>query len=369
MRLTNSAPGGIAALNLGNTAKDWQLRIDGFDANKFSLFDATAVAYRLTVDGSGNVGIGTTSPAGKLHISSAGFLAPQLVLNQTISNDYSRISLRREGNQMWDIAANPDELNFFDNVGGVNTLRLQRFGQEVHVRGGLRVDTHELHDGTISNMLIFGPPGSVEGIGSKKTAGGNQYGLDFYTGGSSKMSITHSGFVGIGTSAPMDKLQVTGDLRIGTNNALSCIKNFYGSAIAGTCSSDLRFKQQITPFSNLLDKVTRLQPVHFYWRAEEFPTRHFGTEQSFGLIAQDVEAVLPELVATDEEGYRAVNYSKLPLLTLQAVKELKGEQDSLKAQNLVLQEQNATLQARLDKLEQTMRQLLEAAEKPSPKQP
>jgi hypothetical protein len=59
--------------------------------------------------------------------------------------------------------------------------------------------------------------------------------------------------------------------------------------------------------------------VHFFWRASEFPQKHFGTTQSYGLIAQDVEATLPELVTQDEQGYKQVDYSKLPLLTLQAV--------------------------------------------------
>jgi len=49
------------------------------------------------------------------------------------------------------------------------------------------------------------------------------------------------------------------------------------------------------------------------------------------LIAHDVETVLPELVATDVEGYKAVDYAKLPLLTIQAVKELKSENDALKS--------------------------------------
>ena len=80
----------------------------------------------------------------------------------------------------------------------------------------------------------------------------------------------------------------------------------------------------------MLDKVTALQPVHYFWRSDEFPDRHFGNSRSYGLIAQDVEEVLPELVATDSDGYKAIDYSKLPLLTIQAVKELKAENDSLK---------------------------------------
>lgn len=72
--------------------------------------------------------------------------------------------------------------------------------------------------------------------------------------------------------------------------------------------------------------------MYFYWRNEEFTARHFGAKQSFGLIAQEVEKVMPELVTEDEQGFKAVNYSKLPLLTLQAVKELKAENEGLKLQ-------------------------------------
>jgi hypothetical protein len=78
--------------------------------------------------------------------------------------------------------------------------------------------------------------------------------------------------------------------------------------------------------------------VHFYWRAAEFPDRHFGEAQTYGLIAQDVEQVFPELVVTGEDGFKAIDYSRLPLLTIQAVKELKAENDDLKAQNDALKE-------------------------------
>lgn len=80
----------------------------------------------------------------------------------------------------------------------------------------------------------------------------------------------------------------------------------------------------------------QLRPVHYYWRSAEFPARAFGQEQAFGLIAQEAEAVLPELVGADAEGYKTVNYTKLPLLLLQAVKDLKAENDALKEQNALL---------------------------------
>jgi len=144
-------------------------------------------------------------------------------------------------------------------------------------------------------------------------------------------------FLGLGTPGDAngiptatDRLQAFGDIRVGTSGTNGCLKNFAGTGIAGTCASDRRFKKNITPFSPVLDRLTGLQPVHYFWRSDEFPGRHFGNSENYGLIAQDVEQVLPQLVATDSDGYKAVDYSQLPLLTIQAMKELKSENDMLK---------------------------------------
>lgn len=169
--------------------------------------------------------------------------------------------------------------------------------------------------------------------------------------------------VGIGTASPQEALHVRGgDIRVGVGNT-GCLKNDNGVQIIGACSSDIRFKRDITPFANILPKLAQLQPVHFYWRAAEFPDKHFGDDQAYGLIAQEVEQVLPELVLQDAHGYRLVNYGKLPLLTLQAIKELKAENDTLKTQNAHLHEQtealkkaNAAIEARLAALEKLLQQ-------------
>jgi hypothetical protein len=151
------------------------------------------------------------------------------------------------------------------------------------------------------------------------------------------MSIGPDGNVGINmpldvngnATAALDRLQVSGDLRVGTSGTNGCLRDFNGNSIAGICSSDRRLKKDITPFGPVLKKFTALQPVHYFWRTVDYPERHFGTSQAAGLIAQDVEQVLPELVETDPIGFKAVNYSLLPLFTIQAVKELKAESDDL----------------------------------------
>jgi endosialidase-like protein len=175
------------------------------------------------------------------------------------------------------------------------------------------------------------------------------------------MVILPSGDVGIGTGFDVnglptvtDKLQVVGDIRVGTSTTNGCVKRFDGTPLAGTCASDRRFKKDIAPFGSVLNQLTALQPVHYFWRAEDFPTRHFGNTRSYGLIAQDVEQVLPELVAVDGDGYKAVDYSELPLLTIQAVKELKTENDALKQRMVEVD----SLKQRVAELERMIADLL-----------
>src|SRR3954468_8885593 len=106
------------------------------------------------------------------------------------------------------------------------------------------------------------------------------------------MAITAAGDVGTGTTldgngfpTAADKLQMFGDVRVGTTGTNGCLKNFAGTGIAGTCASDRRFKKDTTPFRPVLTQLAALQPVHYFWRAEEFPDRHFGDAQAYGLIA------------------------------------------------------------------------------------
>ena len=147
-----------------------------------------------------------------------------------------------------------------------------------------------------------------------------------FTGLAERMRITDVGNVGINTTTPLDRLHVHGEVRV-----LNCVKNDAGTGIAGVCPSDRRLKRDITSFSAVLQSVAALRPVHYYWRATEFPERHFGDGRTYGLIAQEVEEVLPELVVTNPDGYKAVDYGKLPLLTVQAIKELKAENDALQS--------------------------------------
>ena len=64
---------------------------------------------------------------------------------------------------------------------------------------------------------------------------------------------------------------------------------------------------------------------------KSFPQRNFPDTRQIGLIAQDVEKVLPELVHTDSDGYKSLSYDKLTAVLVEAVKELKAQNEKLQA--------------------------------------
>jgi hypothetical protein len=154
------------------------------------------------------------------------------------------------------------------------------------------------------------------------------------------------GSVGIGTETPRDELEVSGEVRVA-----NCVKNAAGTQIAGTCPSDERLKTNIEPFPPLLSQLVRLQPVHFDWRAAEYPDYHFGSSRGYGLIAQQVEQMFPELVSMDGNGFKAVNYSELPLFLLEAIRELDAQNQSIQEHYKSQLEQNRNLESRIAALE------------------
>jgi hypothetical protein len=91
-------------------------------------------------------------------------------------------------------------------------------------------------------------------------------------------------------------------------------------------SSDKRLKDNLKPIENSLDKVSKLSGYEFDWNDKQKTYKG----HDIGVVAQEVEEVLPELVATREDGYKAVKYEKIVSLLIEAIKELKEEIEELK---------------------------------------
>jgi len=177
-----------------------------------------------------------------------------------------------------------------------------------------------------------------------------------------------NGRVGIGTSTLTYALNVAG----GDVNTTSGGYRDAGSCVAGTCASDARLKKDIRYLSRSLDTITALRPARFSWRkkvlADHGLPPHSGT--GAGLIAQDVEQVLPHLVKTGKKGFKKVVYGlELQMHMIQAIKELKANNNTLKSENetlkstldsktaalkTALDSRTAALNARYDRLEKKL---------------
>jgi len=139
--------------------------------------------------------------------------------------------------------------------------------------------------------------GAIEGVGATIT-------------GSTQLTS-----LGIGTAAS----GTTGEIR-----ATNEITAYY--------SSDVALKENITTIENALSKINSLRGVEFDWTQEHIESRggedgYFVRKHDTGIIAQDVEKVLPEIVAQRADGYKGVKYEKLMGLVIQAIKELSSKMD------------------------------------------
>lgn len=132
------------------------------------------------------------------------------------------------------------------------------------------------------------------------------------------MAILENGNIGMGTLVPTVRLQVNGDI--------------IANSIAG--SSDIRFKTNIRSVENALEKVKALRGVYFNWNQKAFPNKDFSDKTELGFIAQEVEKVLPEVVIKDKtpDEYRSVKYDKVVALLVEAIKEQQSQIDSLTIQ-------------------------------------
>ena len=128
------------------------------------------------------------------------------------------------------------------------------------------------------------------------------------------MTITSAGDVGIGTTAPSEKLDV--------NGAIKC------NSVTET--SDYRLKENIKPLENTLDKIKNLKPVSYNLKEDK--------KYDEGLIAHEVQELFPSVVTGNKDGkkedgsdlYQSIDYSRLVIHLTKAVQELSAEVESLK---------------------------------------
>jgi hypothetical protein len=140
----------------------------------------------------------------------------------------------------------------------------------------------------------------------------------------------------------------TGDVGIGTTDPAGYKLYVNGAAYAtgGWQPSDARLKTNLQPIQDALGKVLRLEGLSFLWRTQEYPDRGLPEGRHYGLVAQDVEQVLPEVVKKGSDGEKAVAYSELIPVLVESIKQLKAETDELRTENQALRERLDALEIR-----------------------
>lgn len=95
--------------------------------------------------------------------------------------------------------------------------------------------------------------------------------------------------------------------------------------------SDVRYKENVEPLEDSIGKIMSLTAMKYDYKAASFPNKNFSSRKQIGLMAQSVEKVLPELVATDNDGYKAINYAHLTPVLADAIKQLTKKIEVLEA--------------------------------------
>jgi hypothetical protein len=312
---------------------------------------STTLVARVTVLGeSGNVGIGTTSPAsvGSYRVLDIQGSSGGMMYLSSNGLDGGRI-YGNSGGLTYDATA----ANHIWYTPGGERMRISSAGNvgigttapdtPLSSARGIVINSGASND--VQIRMQNNGTGSAGSDGGLLSISGSQMylwnyeasNLIFGTNNSERMRIDSSGNIGIGTTSISYRVDISGDARIlsgslGVGVAPNATDGRIDASndIVAYSTSDQRLKENVTPIENALEKVKTLTGVEFDWK-EETAHVHGYHGHDVGIIAQDVQAVLPEAVRTNDSGYLSVRYEKMIALLIEANKEQQNQIDELKA--------------------------------------
>jgi hypothetical protein len=302
----------------------------------------------LTVLKNGNMGLGTSTPSlssggAGLHLQNNA--TTQLRLQSTISN--VGIELKSLSGNLLELgASNSSEFFVYDRTANLSRLLINSAGN-VGVGTITPAEKMEVIAGSGTCRLVIG---SRSAFGAAALDFVSDYGL---------ANKWRPGYISSG-----DASSFTGKLEFYTNGTGAANKNgsvkglevrngvAYTATGAVSSFSDGRLKKNVKDFSDGLNVIDQIQPVSFQYNADApFPT----DQTQVGVVAQDLEKAAPYMVhQTEHNGMNDIRYvdnQAYTFLLINAVKELKKQNEELQKQNEVFQKQNESLLRRVEKLE------------------
>jgi hypothetical protein len=389
LTLNGSSPTGYPTISLINTINPSEWHIWPIDAGDLRIRDDTNSLDVMTFDqGTGRVGIGTTGPTYDLDVSGNGRFTSDLVVQGDVGigdttpnkplevKGVARVSRIGYDQNYIDIESPStyqrisSSNNLLIDSGGI--LSLQPTGGYVGI--GIDPPLYDLDvsgTGYFSNAIGVGvDPSSTYSIYANN---GRAYGIRAHgstmggrfedSGGTSRTYAAYGNYgiytnlgsmnyflgdVGIGITSPTVALDVSGAGEFTSSVTASA---FY-------YSSDKELKMDVKKINSALEDIKKLEGIEFKWKE--------NGEKSYGLIAQDVEKIYPELVGTREvfnettnetKTYKTVQYGNLVAPLIESVKELDEKDSDLELEIRNLEEEVMGQEKRIEELERELDEL------------
>lgn len=346
------------------------LKIGGYlSADSFAL--TSILGNRVSVFGGlGNVGQYGFGIQNSLFQMYSGSTSTDIAFGSGNSNNFSEV-MRIKGNGLVGIGINVPSGKLDVNNGSVwfrGSTNISHFNltgsEDTYIRGG-KVGSRVLINDISSPGIVY--IGSNVGIGNSNPS--RPLSFPATLGEKILLYPGPNGEVGIGVYG--NELRLHSDnpgakVSFGTQdnagnfseNALAQRNGVYAFSVLGslwvngtTYASDERFKQNISPIQSPLQKLIQLNGVEYEMKTGEFSKYYFQAGRQIGLLAQNVETVVPEAVS-EMDGYKGVDYAKLvPLL----IESIKAQQKQIAKQKQQMDEQKT----KLDALQKLVEQLVQ----------
>ena len=184
--------------------------------------------------------------------------------------------------------------------------------------------------------------GSIEGRKASGTTSVSSGYLLFKTNNagtlSERMRITNAGDVGIGTATP------GGQLELSLNEGRKPTSNTW------TIPSDARLKEINGNYEKGLTEILKLKPIRYHYKNTDKRTfeQKVLDKEAYGFLAQDVQLIFPEAVATDADGYLNFDLHPILIASVNALKELNEKNVALQTQNEALKNELEILKQKVD---------------------
>jgi len=336
---------------------------------KFSTNDGTTVTPRMTLSADGNVGIGTATPntatlvlerttENAIKFEDSGTLRGML----GISANAGQAILDSDAED-FNIRSEDSNLRFSTNAGNNTAVIINPTGnvgigiadpqQRLEVDGNIKLTTHIMSDSEIKLNPNGGTSDGFKLTGSASTSTLVAHRNELIIGTERDTNASHDDVIfrytdsdrsfdwmrldatteniGIGTASPTETLHIVGNIL----------------ATGTVTPSDERLKKDIKPLENSLAKIMQLEGVTYKWKDPE--SLKADTDTQLGLIAQQVEKIVPEVVETanNEQGSKSVSYANLVALLIEATKE---QQQLIQTQQTQLEAQQQRIKALEEKI-------------------